>query len=155
MDHILIYHYVGYFMCQRAPRAVCRAADEPEPVPAAGGGPVPSLPGAGLVHQQLQVSRASVCVSACYHTATMSHAPGRENECCIGLYIYIKGILLTLLYKATYNHLTLHSPIHTLTAESTMQGDSQLVRSSQREASCSGTPSQPALPPEYPSCGLS
>ena len=58
-------------------------------------------------------------------------------------------------------HPPIHAHIHTPMAESATQGDSQLVRSSQGEALCSGTPrgagdqtcnlpvaNQPDLPPE-------
>ena len=40
----------------------------------------------------------------------------------------------------TASHSPIHAHIHSLTAVSTTQGDSQLVRSSQGEASRSGTP---------------
>ena len=52
-------------------------------------------------------------------------------------------IYIALLSKPLYN-ITRNSPnhadIHTPPAESTIQGDSQLVRSSQGEVPCSGTP---------------
>ena len=65
----------------------------------------------------------------------------------------------------TASHSPIHAHIHTPAAESSMQGNSQLVMSSHGEASCSGTPlhssrgagdrtsnllvtSQPALPPQ-------
>ena len=49
----------------------------------------------------------------------------------VQFYIYIQGVQQTLLSKATYNGS--HK-------QSTPQGESQLVRSSQAEASRSGTP---------------
>ena len=55
------------------------------------------------------------------------------------LYVYVKGILLTLYPKRlTTIHFILN--IHAPTAESATQGDIQLFRSSHGEASCSGTP---------------
>ena len=58
-----------------------------------------------------------------------------------GLHLYSAFIQSALQYW--------HSPIHTPTVDSTVQGDSQLVRSSQGEASPSGTPPPEFLPPTH------
>ena len=59
-----------------------------------------------------------------------------------GLHLY--SAFLTSGHSKCYNiasHLPIHAHIHTPTVVSTiMQGDCQLVRSSQGEVSCSGTP---------------
>ena len=58
-------------------------------------------------------------------------------------------IYIVLLSKALYSvdwHSPVHAHIHTPPAESTKQGDSQLVKSSQGEASRSGTPRHLSLP---------
>ena len=54
--------------------------------------------------------------------------------------------------KALYNtaqHSPIHAHIQTPTAVSTMEGESQLVGSSEGEASCSGTPRHSADPPGF------
>ena len=50
---------------------------------------------------------------------------------------------LSTLYKATMVT-TIHTHVHTPTAETTTQGDRQLVGSSQCEVTCSGTPQHSA-----------
>ena len=54
--------------------------------------------------------------------------------------LHLSSTFLTSGHIKRWTILPIHAHIHTLTVESTTQGDSQLVRSSQGEVPCSGTP---------------